>query len=46
MTGVWVAYWADWSAFAVFAEEVDALRFAVERGGMSVRFCEWGEVKR
>lgn len=28
--GVWVAYHFDWSEFAIFAEEIQALRFAVQ----------------
>lgn len=41
--GVWIAYYSDRSAVAVFATEIDALRHAVERR-MEVRFQEWGEV--
>lgn len=26
---VWIAYYSDWSGFALFDTEIDALRFAV-----------------
>lgn len=40
--GVWVAYYGDRSAVVVFAEEIDALRHAVEHS-MSVRFVHYGD---
>ena len=45
MTGVWLAYYSDWSSWAVFAEEIDALRHAVENA-MSVKFLEFGASPR
>jgi hypothetical protein len=27
----WIAYYDDWSGFALFAEEIEALRYAVDR---------------
>lgn len=27
---VWLAYYRDWSAFAIFETEIEALRYAVE----------------
>lgn len=30
--GVWLAYYRDWSGMAVFRTELDALRYAVEKG--------------
>jgi hypothetical protein len=44
-SGVWVAYYTDWSGFRVFASEIDALRHAVVNG-MSVLFTEWGKDPR
>jgi hypothetical protein len=29
--GVWLAYYSDWSGMAVFATEIEALRYAVEK---------------
>ena len=40
--GCWLASYGDWSAAAVFDQEIDALRFAVSRS-MTVRFVRWGE---
>lgn len=28
--GFWIAYYADWSGFAIFDTEVECLRYAVE----------------
>lgn len=42
--GVWIAYHSDWSGFAVFATEVEALRYAVAHT-MSCAFFAWGEVR-
>ena len=36
MTTVWMAYYLDWSQFALFETEVEALRHAVEHS-MQVR---------
>lgn len=33
---VWMAYYSDWSSFALFATEIEALRYAVEKS-MHVR---------
>lgn len=27
---VWLVYYADWSAFGIFENEIDALRYAVD----------------
>ena len=43
--GCWMAYYGDWSGFAVFAKEIDALRHAVE-GSMNVVWVPWGESPR
>lgn len=43
--GVWMAHYADWSAFVPFRSEVEALRVAVERS-MTVTFCPFGEDPR
>ena len=29
--GIWLAYHSDWSGFAMFGVELDALRYAVDR---------------
>lgn len=39
--GCWLAHHSDWSGFAVFGSELDALRHAVEHS-MTVVFAEWG----
>jgi hypothetical protein len=41
--GVWIATGKYSGAIVPFAEEIDALRFAVQRGGMDVDFVEYGE---
>jgi hypothetical protein len=40
LTRVWLAYYDDWSAMAVFMTEVEALRYAVEHSmrAKEVRF--------
>lgn len=40
--GAWVAYYLDMSAAAVFATEVDALRYA-QSNSMEVKFVEYGK---
>lgn len=40
--GAWVAYYLDMRAVAVFATEVDALRYA-QSNSMEVKFVEYGE---
>lgn len=40
--GFWLAYYSDYSGFAVFATEIEALRYAVDRS-MQVEFKNWGE---
>ncbi len=42
MDGCWVAYYLDRSAVALFASEIEALKYALPRA-MSVRFIKWGE---
>lgn len=44
-SGVWMAHYADWSAFVPFREEVNALRHAVEHA-MVVTFCPYGQDPR
>lgn len=44
LSGVWIAYHPDWSGFAVFPIELEALRYAQSRS-MTVKFVEWGEVR-
>lgn len=39
---IWFAYFADFSGFAVFADEMEALRYAVENG-MKVKTVETGK---
>jgi hypothetical protein len=39
--GAWVTYYADWSGIAIFATELEALRYAVGRT-MEVKFVEFG----
>lgn len=43
--GVWLAYYSDWSAFMVFAAEVDALRYAVAHS-MQVAYLRYGQEPR
>lgn len=43
--GCWLAYHGDFSGLAVFSEEVDALRYAVENS-MKVSYVLWGEELR
>lgn len=40
--GVWVAYYGDRSAVVFFADEIDALRHAVEHS-MRVQFVHYGD---
>lgn len=40
--GAWLAYYPDGSSFAVFGEEIDALRYALPRA-QSVVFARYGE---
>lgn len=40
--GVWVAYYSDWSGFAVFTDELQAFRYAVA-GTMQVAFVHFGK---
>lgn len=40
--GCWVAYHPDWSGFALFDDEVDALRHAVSNS-MSIGRATWGQ---
>lgn len=40
--GVWVAYHYDWSGFAIFEHELDALRHAVSNS-MTVGFSPFGQ---
>lgn len=40
--GCWVAYHSDWSGFALFDDEVAALRHAVSNS-MSIGRAEWGQ---
>jgi hypothetical protein len=42
MRGCWIAYHSDWSGFALFGKEVDALRYAVSNN-MNVGRVGWGE---
>lgn len=41
-TGVWVAYHSDWNGFAIFDDEVAALRHAVANS-MSIGFSPFGQ---
>lgn len=34
--GVWVAYYPDWSGFAIFAAEIDCMRYAVANNTQAV----------
>jgi hypothetical protein len=40
--GVWVAYYSDGSDFVVFAEEIEALRYALGYQ-MNVKFVRYGD---
>lgn len=42
--GVWIARHSDWSGIAVFATEIEALRYAVDHS-MQVAFMTWGEIR-
>ena len=42
---VWVAYYPGWTGIAVFATEIEALRYAVEHEMKVARFAS-GEVLR
>jgi hypothetical protein len=33
--GYWIAYYSDWSGFLVFDNELECLRYAVERSMMA-----------
>lgn len=39
--GAWIAYYSDWSGMAVFADELNCLRYAVEHR-MDARFVPLG----
>lgn len=39
---IWVAYYSDWSEIAIFAEEIDCLRYAVDHVSMEVAHLELG----
>ena len=43
-SGCWLAQHADWSGFAIFREEIDALRYSNDNY-MTVRFVEWGVLR-
>lgn len=43
--GCWIVAYSDWPGFAVFGDEIDALRFANEHDGMKASFVPWGEVR-
>lgn len=43
-SGFWLAYYSDWSGFAVFDNELEALRYAVEHQ-MRCEFHSWGQVR-
>ena len=42
----WLAFYDDWSAFRVFASEIEALRWAVEQSPVRVVRLRWGEDPR
>lgn len=42
--GFWLAYYGDFSAMAAFAEEVEALRYAVDKS-MMVKRVTWGDLQ-
>jgi len=42
--GVWFVYYLDYSGFAVFPTEIEALRYAV-RHSMECEFREWGSLR-
>lgn len=41
ITGVWLAFYSDYSSVAVFNNELDALRYAISRG-MQVLHVPYG----
>lgn len=41
----WIAYYSDWSNFAIFAHEIEALRYAVEHRMDGVQQVEYGAEK-
>lgn len=43
--GPWLARHSDWSGVGVFAEEIDALRYALANGMTLVEQVPWGEVR-
>jgi hypothetical protein len=43
--GPWVARHHDWSGIGIFADEIDALRYAVEHGTSLVERVGWGELR-
>lgn len=42
--GVWMAYYDDWSAIAIFPTELEALRHAMG-STMKVEWRGWGEIR-
>lgn len=42
--GVWFCYYTDYSGFAVFEHEIEALRYAVEKS-MQCEFRPWGDLR-
>lgn len=40
---IWVAYYTDWSGFAVFDSELEALRYAVDSCMMKVAQVKLGQ---
>lgn len=44
MNGFWVAFYHDWSGMAVFTDELEARRYAMDGGrSMNVMFVSPGE---
>jgi hypothetical protein len=43
--GPWMARHHDWSGIALFAEEIDALRYAIGHDMSVVERVAWGEVR-
>ena len=43
--GCWIVRYSDWSGIAVFATELEALRYANDNGVMQAEFHQWGEVR-
>jgi hypothetical protein len=43
--GPWVARHHDWSGIGIFAEEIDALRYAIGHGMSLVERVGWGELR-